>query len=63
MCVLCDSQEGFAFPSSGDGIGESSDEDEPIEDMDFIEKHKEWIDKVMKDDMSFTVALSSRTDS
>lgn len=24
--------------------------------MEFIEKHKEWIDKVMKDEMSFTVA-------
>ena len=60
---MCDSEEGFAFPCGGDGIGESSDEDEPIVDMDFIEKHKEWIDKVMKDDMSFTVALSSRTDS
>ena len=24
--------------------------------MEFIEKHKEWIDKVMKDEMSFTVS-------
>ena len=39
-----------------DRVGESSDEDEPIEDMEFIEKHKEWIDKVMKDEMSFTVS-------
>lgn len=23
--------------------------------MEFIQQHKEWIDKVMKDEMSFTV--------
>ena len=38
-----------------DYVGESSDEDAPIEDEEFIVSHKEWIDKVMKDEMSFTV--------
>lgn len=49
-------RDGTAPVEGGDRVGESSDEDEPIEDMEFIEKHKEWIDKVMKDEMSFTVS-------
>lgn len=36
-------------------VDESSDEDCPIEDEEFMVKHQEWISNVMKDDMSFTV--------
>lgn len=36
---------------------ESSEDDTPIEDEEFIVSHKEWVDKVMKDDMSFTVRV------
>ena len=36
---------------------ESSEDDTPIEDEEFIVQHKEWVDKVMKDEMSFTVRV------
>lgn len=36
-------------------LDESSDEDTPLEDEEFLVKHQEWIDSVMKDEMTFTV--------
>lgn len=36
-------------------VDESSEEDSPIEDEEFMVKHQEWINNVMKDEMSFTV--------
>lgn len=39
-----------------DSVGDSS-EDEPIEDPQFMEEHKQWVDSVLKEPMSFTVWL------
>ena len=36
---------------------ESSEDDTPIEEEVLIVSHKEWVDKVMKDEMSFTVRV------
>ena len=46
----------MCLPSSLDA---SSENDEPVEDEEFVVNHKEWIEKVMKDEMSFTVYLDS----
>ena len=41
----------------GSSSEESPTEDEPIEDPQFMEEHKQWVDSVLKEPMSFTVWL------
>ena len=38
-------------------VEDFSEEDEPIDDPTFEETHKQWIDEVLKDPMTFEVRL------
>lgn len=44
-----------SFRGRVERIGDSSEDDEPIDDPQFVEEHKQWVDSVLKDPMTFTV--------